>query len=108
MQSGDPYTWQSMSPPSAAGDPVEAALGLEQAKLSCGPYVFDVVRARSPHGELVLILTPDGGAHPDRRPDLIGHREHRQVIPHAPAYLRAEEREHLEARLRARARAGAL
>ena len=85
MQSGDHYTWQLKPPPSAAGDSVETALGLDRAKLGCGPYVFDFIRARSPRGELVLILTPDGGTSSDRRPALIGHREHEQVIPSAPA-----------------------
>jgi hypothetical protein len=44
MQSGDHYTWQFKSPPPAAGDPDEATLGLEKAKLSCGPYVVDFIR----------------------------------------------------------------
>jgi hypothetical protein len=98
MRSGDHYTWQLESPPSVAGDPVETVLGLEEAKLSCGPCVFDFVRARSPRGELVLILSPDGGASRARHPVPICHREHEQVIPRAPAYLRAEARERLEAR----------
>ena len=59
MQNGDQHTWQRTSPPSAADDPVEAALGLEQAKLSCGPCVFDFAKARSPHGELVLTERAD-------------------------------------------------
>ena len=98
MRSGDHYTWHLESPPSEAGDPVETALGLDRARLGCGPYVFDFIRARSPRGELVLILTPDGGASLGRRPAPISHREHEQIIPSAPAYLRAEARERLEAR----------
>jgi hypothetical protein len=98
MRSSDHYTWELKSPQSVAGDPVETALGLEEAKLSCGPCVFDFVRAHSPRGELVLILTPDGGTPSARRPAPICHREHEQVIPPAPAYLRAEARKRLEAR----------
>ncbi len=96
MRSGDPNTWQLKSPPLAAGDPVETALGLEEAKLSCGPYIFDFTRARSRFGELVLTLTPDGGTSSDRRTTPVDHREHEQVIPRPPEHLRAEARERLE------------
>ena len=96
MQSDTRFVWQLKSPSLSADDAVDAALGLDSAKLSYGPYFFDFWKARSHDGQLVLTLTPDGEAYPARRPVLIGHRKHEQAVPRPPAYLRAGERERFE------------
>ena len=98
MQSGDRFHWQLETPHPRKGEAVEAVLGLDRAKLSYGPYLFDFRKSSSERGELVLTLTPDGGPYPLRHPVLIGHDSHEQVIPRAPAYLSAGERQDLEAR----------
>ena len=98
MQSGDRFHWQLKSSHPQAGEAVEAVLRLDRAKLSYGPYLFDFRKGRTATGELILMLTPDGGPYPLRRPLLIGHDRHEQVIPRAPAYLSDGQRQDLEAR----------
>jgi hypothetical protein len=98
MHIGDRFLWRLEIPCPSAGDEIQAVLHLDRAKLSYGPYGFDFRRGRSERGELVLTLTPDGGAYPLQRPVLTGHERHEQVIPRAPAYLSDAERRDLEAR----------
>ena len=97
MQNDDRFHWQLETPHPPTGGTIEAVLRLDRATLSYGPYLFDFKRGRTEHGELVLTLKPDGGD-PPRRPVLIGHDSHEQVIPKAPAYLSTRERRDLEAR----------
>ena len=86
MHIGDRFHWQLETPHPSAGEAVEAVLRLDRAKPSYGPYVFDFRKGRSVRGELVLTLTPNGGVYPVRRPLLIGHDRHEQLIPRAPAH----------------------
>ena len=98
MQRDDRFQWQLRAPQPTTGEAIEAALALDEAKLTYGPYLFDFAKRRSPSGELVLTLTPNSGPYPDRRPVLIGHERHEQVVPEAPDSISAVVRGQLEAR----------
>ena len=94
MTSG-PFTWRLAEPRSPDGDAVATALGLEAAKLGCGPLEFEFAKASSPRGEVVLILRRDGALHVAEPMSLLEHNE--QTIPKAPERPPAEQRESLEA-----------
>jgi len=79
MHIGDRFLWRQETHTPSAGEAVEAALPVDRAKLSYGS-------------------TPNGGAPPLRRPVLIGHEKHEQVIARTAAYLSTGERRDLEAR----------
>jgi hypothetical protein len=92
----DAPTWRLTEPPSPDGDAVVAALGLDAAKLRCGPVQFDFTKARTPSGELVLTLRRDGDAHAVDPMGLL--EDHEQVIPKASERLSAEARDSAEVR----------
>ena len=71
---------------------------MDAAKLSCGPYSFDFTKERAASGELILTLTQNGDVDSLSEPVVLGPRRHEQVVPPAPAYLRAASRRDLESR----------
>ena len=98
MHNGNRFGWRLKAPHPVVGDDVEAALALDSAKVSCGPYSFDFAKGRSASGELVLTLTQRGGVDSLSEPVVLGPRRHEQVVPPAPAYLQAASRHELESR----------
>lgn len=90
------FEWRLTAPHPVVGDEVEAALALDSAKVSCGPYSFDFAKERSASGGLVLTLTQSGDVDSLTEPVVLGPRRHEQVVPPAPEYLRAASRRELE------------
>jgi hypothetical protein len=98
MKGSNRFAWRLKAPHPAVGDDVEAALALGSATLSCGPYSFAFSKERSANGELILTLTQSGDVDSLSEPVVLGPRRHEQVVPSAPAYLRAGSRSEIESR----------
>jgi hypothetical protein len=89
-------SWRLTDLAAPGGDVVEVALGLETAKLRCGPFAFDFAKSCTPSGGVLLTLRRDGAPRLVEPADPLDHNE--QIVPGAPEDLPAEERRWFEAR----------